>query len=46
MKNLLIHKWRGYKTSKTVTTYGFISIFNGDVFDMFDRAAKKVDTLL
>lgn len=46
MKNILIHEWRGYKKAKTFTTYGYISIFNQDVFRMFDNAAKRIDALL
>jgi hypothetical protein len=46
MKNIVIHKWRGYRNEKYFRTYGYISIVDGDVFDMFDRASKKVDELL
>ncbi len=46
MYNIVIHKWKGYKKAKTFTTYGFVSVFNQDIFKMFDTAARKIDKLL
>lgn len=46
MTNILIHWWKWYKKSKYVTTYWYISIIKWDVLNMFDNAAKRIDTLL
>ena len=44
--SILIHKWRWYKKAKTFTTYWCVSVFGEDVFDMFDRAARRMDISL
>lgn len=46
MRNIVIHNWKWYKKAKTFTTYGFVSVFNQDIFKMFDNAARKIDKLL
>ena len=43
---IILHKYRPYKKAKTFTTYWIVSVFNNDIFKMFDRAAKKIDDLL
>lgn len=46
MINIVIHNWKGYKKQKTFTTYWFVSVFNQDIFKMFDTAARRIDILL
>jgi len=46
MINIVIHNWKKYKKTKSSTTFGFVSVIKGDVFQMFDTAARKIDNLL